>query len=166
MSRVIAIFLGVLMMSCSVYAQDDVTEQVRKAGEYFSKGEFDKSIAIYDQVFPEIKEDDLKVNVLLMLSSCYLEKGILPYVDKKDDGYYKKSIEYSEKALEIAPTAWPALANIGTVYMNMDELEKADHYFTQAEKFIEPNHPAYQQINIPHELVKMKLNAIREGKKQ
>lgn len=161
MRIIMTIMLIVVALTHHVYAQPDIEKLMIEGQQYFSSRQFDKAINIYEQLLSKTTDEELmKTQTLLMLSSCYLEKGIIAYTLDKDAQYYTKAIEYAEQALEVIPEAWPALANLGTIYMNMDNIEKADFYFTEAKKYLEPNHPAYQQLSIHHDLVKMKLNEI------
>ena len=129
------------------------------AGKYFSSGQFDKAIEYYEKALDKTNDTDLEIKILTMISSSYLEKGITKYVTNKDDRDYRKAIDYAEQALKIKQNYWAALGNIAVVYMNMDQLEKADFYYSEAEKYIEKNSPEYQQLTLSHALVKKALEA-------
>ncbi|UCC94772.1 MAG: hypothetical protein JSW40_08165 [Candidatus Omnitrophota bacterium] len=131
--------------------------------EAFLAREFNKAIDFFQRALPHAEDTSRKAYILFMLSSCYLEMGIMPYIQKKDDSYYKKSIEYAKECLRFQPNASLALANIGVAYMNMNELKKADYYFTEAEKYIDVNSPAYRQIILNHGAVKGMLKLRKES---
>lgn len=149
-----------------VISQAADAKQLAKLGsDHFNVGDFDKAIEFFEQALTKNPDFNLKVAILDTLSSAYLEKGIASYVFNKDDSFYQKSLEYANKVLELKPNNWNTLGNIGTVYMNMNNLEKADFYFNEAEKYADKNEPHYQQLIMHHGLIKKALDARRRGVK-
>jgi tetratricopeptide (TPR) repeat protein len=137
----------------------DAKQLAKLGSDHFDTGDFDKAIEFFEQALTKDPDFNLKVALLFTLSSAYLEKGITTYTLNKDDGFYQKSLEYANKCLELKPNDWKALGNIGTVYMNLSNLEKADFYFTEAEKYADKNSPEYQQLILHHALIKKTLDA-------
>ena len=80
------------------------------------------------------------------LSSNYLEKGNEAYIRNKDDSFYKLSIQFAKKTLEVFPGSWQAFSNIGTDYFNMRDWRNAIVYFSEAEKYLDSNDPNYAAI--------------------
>lgn len=138
-------------------------ELARRGLDYFDRGEFDNAIAELEAALKESPTDRLKAAIFATLSSAYLQKGVKPFAESKDDTFYKESLANARKALEISPTNWIALANIGTVYMNMGDLEKADYYHGEARRYIDEKDPNYQRLAAQHELI---LKALAAKKKQ
>lgn len=134
----------------------------RLAAQYFNSRQFDKAIEVGQMALTKITDKNLKSDILFTLSSAHLEQGIIPFIKNKDDSNYKKSIEYAQECLNITPGHWKALANIATVYMNMGELEKADIYYTEAEKYTDNNSPYYQQLILQHGVVRGVMKARKE----
>lgn len=57
---------------------------------------------------------------------------------------------------------------MATVYMNMNELEKADFYYSEAEKYVDKNSPYYQQLFDQHSMVLgvLKLKEMHKDNKE
>jgi len=127
--------------------------------QYFAQQQFDSAIAYYERALEKISDNTTKVQALTMLSSCYLEKGIQPYIKDKNDADYQRAIAYAEQARALDAAYWPATANIAIIHMNKDELEKANEYFEEARKHAESGTPGYDQLVFQHELMKKKLEA-------
>lgn len=139
-------FLIMLSPAYAIAAQDDAAKLNNAAIVYRHMGKFDKSIESYNKALSEAADKKLKAEILLGLSSSYLEKGIAPFSKNKDDSFYKKSIEYANECLKIMPDQWQALGNIGTIYMNMCDHEKADFYFKKSVKNADKNSRFYNQL--------------------
>jgi tetratricopeptide (TPR) repeat protein len=137
----------------------DAEQLFIQGSQYFSAGQFDKAIEYHEKALNKVIDIELKTKILTMLSSSYLEKGITRYFKDKDDTDYMKAIKYAEEALKIKSNYWYALGNIATVYMNMDNLEKADFYFNEAERYANPSNSGYQDLILKHTLIKKTLSA-------
>ncbi|MEW5897360.1 MAG: tetratricopeptide repeat protein [Nanoarchaeota archaeon] len=138
-------------------------ELLSKSGEFkFYAGSFDEAIDKYEKALEKANNADFKAEILLQLSAAYLEIGIKQYISQKDDSYYQKSIEYANKCLDIHPENGQALANIGTVYMNMNYKEKAVHYFKQAEKYVDKNSPDGQRLSFQLRFLEEALRQIKQ----
>lgn len=136
------------------------------AAQYYFGRQYDDAIVFGEEALKKNPDPAMKFEILFNLSSSYLEKGIDAYLEKKDDSYYKKSIEYGKQALTLQPNDWKVLANIATVHMNMDQLEEADKYYNEAEKYVDPKSPYAQQLALQHGAMKAKLDALQSAKKK
>lgn len=161
---------AIMLLSVSVlYAAELSAKELTDIGlKHFYSQEFDKAIEYYEKALAETTDSQQKANLFFNLSSAYLEKGIVSYWKDKDDSFYKKSLEYVQKCLDIIPSYWQALANVATVYMNMNELEKADYYYTEAEKYVDADSPYYKQLFDQHSMVigALKLREMQSDKEK
>jgi tetratricopeptide (TPR) repeat protein len=95
---------------------------------------------------------ELIAKINYSLSSNYFEKGIEIYNRDKDDSFYKLSIQYAKKCLEVIPNCWQALFNIGGVYLNMRDWKQAIFYLSEAEKYLDKNNPNYAAVEVERNL--------------
>ncbi len=135
---------------------------IKQGTKFYENRDLDKAIRAFEKALPDIADPGLKVDILFIISSCYLQKGAMAQLSSKDQGFYKKAMEYTNKCLAINPRYWYALANIGTIYMNTGDLEKADSYYEKAERLAGPNAPGYQQLVAQHATVKAALKLKKE----
>ena len=166
---VLFILVTTFVSSPLLYAEELSAKELTDTGvKYFNSGEFDKAIEYYEKALAKATDNNLKADLFFNLSSAYLEKGIVAYWENKDNSYYIKSIEYAKKCLDIIPYYWKALANVATVYMNMNELEKADFYYTEAEKYLDVNSPYCKQLFDQHSMAigALKLRGMQEDKEE
>lgn len=135
-----------------------VEDVLKKIEYYYANHDFDKAIALCEAVLKNTDNKQLIALINYDLSANYLEKGIEPYLNNKDDTFYRLSIECAKKTLEVFPDYWQALANIGSVYLNMGDYKQAVHYYSEAKKYLDSNSPNYasleQHINIAEEMIK------------
>lgn len=135
-----------------INSESAIPEIMKKVNYYYSTHDFDKAIELCKLALT--KTDDRFTIALInySLSANYLEKGIKPYTETKDDTFYKLSIESAKKCLEVIPDSWQSLANIGAVYLNMGQAKEAVFYYTQAQKYLDKNSPIYQEIELTRQL--------------
>lgn len=101
---VLFISSAVLVYAPVFCAEELTVEKLSDAGvKHFYSQEFDKAIECYEKALAKALDDKEKARLFFNLSSAYLEKGISVYWEKKDDSFYKKSLEYSRKCLDIIP---------------------------------------------------------------
>lgn len=123
----------------------------------YSLHNFDKAIELCKLALSRTSDVTLIARINFSLSLNYLEKGIEAFKVKNDYSYYKLSIEHAKKCLEVIPDNWQALVNIGTVYLNTREWDKAISYFDQALKYMDGSEPDYASIEFERNLaLKMK----------
>lgn len=128
--------------------ESDIQDIMKKLEYYYSTRDFDKAIELGEAALKKTTDRNLLGEINYSLSSNYLEKGIDAYSKNKDDSFYKLSIQFAKKALEVFPDSWQALGNIGTVYFNMKDWQQAIYYLTQAEKYIDKSDPSYASLEL------------------
>ena len=119
---------------------------LKKTDYYYATRNFDKAIELCWLALTKTNDKLLIAKINFSLSSNYLEKGIEPYIKNKDDSFYKLSIESAKKCLEVMSDNWQALANLGSVYLNMRDWKQSVFYFSQAQKYLDKNDPVYAEI--------------------
>jgi len=167
----IVCFVGTLSLAvccAEEIGHGDAAQLVKSGDDYFYSGAFDKAIEAYQNALLKTTDKSLEADIYFALSSVYLEKGVQPYLEKKDDTFYKKCLEYIGKCLAIKPQLWKAWANRATIYMNMGDYKQADNFFTEAEKYVEPNSPYRQQLMDQHSMVigAIKLKEMKDKEKE
>lgn len=145
-----------------ISTEPTAAEMQNEGAGYFSRGEYDKAIEIYEAALSKPMSDATRADILFNLSSAYLEKGVKPYVLNGDDSSYRKAIGYAEECLKVDPVYWKALANLGVIAMNMNELEKADRYYTEAERMVDPASSYVSQLVVSHGIVKAVIAGRRD----
>jgi len=153
---VIAVMMAVMAIALigSTYAEESAAELNKAAVTSLRAGQLDKAIELFDKALKSAADPKDKTSALLGLSSSYLEKGIEPFAKSRNAAFYEKSLTYAMECLKVSPNQWQALGNIATVFMNTDDLEKADYYYKEAEKYADINSPFYDQMISQHKEVK------------
>ena len=131
-----------------INTETNIDDILKKVNYYYATHDFDKAIELCEAA---LKRTDDKISIAKIefsLSSNYLEKGIEAYRNNKDDSFYKLSIQYAKKCLEIFPGNWQALANIGSVYLNMGDYKQSAFYFSEAKKYVDKNSPNYEALEV------------------
>jgi tetratricopeptide (TPR) repeat protein len=108
--------------------------QVSIADCYREKGEFDKAIALYNEVLSQSAADatlgtEMAAKALSGIGNCYLKQGRL----EEAQGYFQKSIEASPKDEVLA-------YNVGEIFFSNQGLDQAIRYFEMAAQ-IKPDWP-------------------------
>jgi Tfp pilus assembly protein PilF len=108
--------------------------QVSIADCYREKGEFDKAIAIYNEVITQSAADammgkDMAAKALAGIGNCYLKQGKL----EEAQGFFQKSIDTSPKDEILA-------YNVGEIFFSNQGLDQAIRYFEMAVQ-IKPSWP-------------------------
>ncbi len=143
-----AIFSFVIIFLISpAFSEEDsnITELINEAEQYLMKGEYRKSISIYDEIL-EVIPADSKIHELkgIALSNIRLQATLGSQEIEYASGEYdysnsnKLSILEFYKALEINPTSTIALNGLGVGFGNFGEYDEAKKYFTRALE-IEPD---------------------------
>lgn len=115
-----------------------------KAGQKaFEKGDYDEAISCFEKALERIQQKSVMDNdffaaVFCALSSAYYEKGVFPYYHFRDLQYFAKSTEFATQCLRFKPDATQAYENLGKVYLKLEEYDKADYYYSLAEKLTAP----------------------------
>jgi len=124
---------------------DNATELINEAEQYLLKGEYKKSIIIYDNIL-EIFPADSKIYEMkgIALSNIRLQSTLGSQEIKNPSSMYdilytnKLSMIEFYKALEINPTSVISLNGLGIGFGNFGEYHEAKKYFTRALE-IEPD---------------------------
>lgn len=95
---------------------------------YREKGEFEKALEEYNEVFESAKEDELMkkeimAKALARIGECYL---------KKED--FEKAQEYFKKSIETYPENEILAYNVGEIYFSNQKIDEAIEYFSLASK--------------------------------
>ena len=101
---------------------------------YREKGEFDKAIAIYNEVITQSASDaamgkDMEAKALAGIGNCYLKQGKL----EEAQGYFQKSVDASPKDEVLA-------YNVGEIFFSNQAQDQAIRYFELAAQ-IKPTWP-------------------------
>ena len=129
-----------------INAESSVEDIFKKVNYYYANQNFDKAIELLEMALKKTSDRELVAKINFGLSSNYLEKGIEAYKVNKDESFYKLSIQFAKKSLEVIPDNWQALANLGSVYLNMGDYKQAVFYFLEAEKYLDKNNPNYAAL--------------------
>ena len=122
--KILTCFLFIILLSSSIvtgttYAQTDTAERkFTKAKEYFSNGEYDTAVKIYDEILEDTPNN---VSTLKM-------KGIAQI----NQGYYTKSLEQFFKILQYMPDDVISLTGMGIGLGYLGEYQEAQKYFEKA----------------------------------
>ena len=135
-----------------INSESTVREILTKTNYYYATHNFDKAIELGEMALKKTSDRKLIAEIQYSLSSNYLEKGIEAYMNNKDDSFYKISLQYSRKVLEVIPNSWQVFSNIGTVYFNMKDWKQAIYYFSEAEKYLNKNDPGYVAIEVSRKI--------------
>jgi len=131
-----------------------VEDMLKSINYNYAHRDFDKAIELGEAALEKTDDQQLVGLIDFSLSSCYLEKGIQAHMKiGNDGGYWRKSIEYAQKALDVYPQSWQALANIGSAYTNMKKWEQADEYFIEAQKHLNGSDPSFAAIEMQRQFV-------------
>lgn len=135
------LFTFVLLISIAsteCYGEENVQYYFNKGAEYFQAGKYDEAIEMYKKGLELEPNSALGYNFIGM---AYRFK----YNTTRNAEYKNKEIEAFKKAVELDPTFWGAMINLGATYYYMGEKEKAALYFKKALE-INPYHPEKAQI--------------------
>ena len=121
------------------------------------KAEFDRAIAVFNSLLKRPITDKLKAKLNVSLSSCFLEKGMKPYIETKDTRDFNLAIQAAEQAIKAQKQYWQAYFNIGIANLNMGEFTKAKKSFNQALKYCPDTVPEYKVIEFYYDEAKAPL---------
>ncbi len=121
------------------------------------KGEYGRAIAVFSSLLKRPITDKLKAKLSISLSSCFLEKGMGPYIETKDERDFKRAILAAEKIIEAKKDHWQAYFNIGIAYLNIGEFSKAKKYFKKALNYCSKTDPEHALISFYYDEAKAPL---------
>ena len=154
--------LTAVLFAGSAFAQDmdERTKLLAEAQQPFLKGEYEKTIKIYDEIL-KIYPTDYKIFEMkgIALSNLRLESTLAMQpqqnVSPRDPSHLNKlsMIEFY-KALEINPNSVLALNGMGLGFGNFGEYSEAERYFKKSLKIKPDNNVAQNYLISLEELVK------------
>ena len=157
--------LTAVLFAGSAFAQDmdERTKLLAEAQQPFLKGEYEKTIKIYDEIL-KIYPTDYKIFEMkgIALSNLRLESTLAMQpqqnVSPRDPSHLNKlsMIEFY-KALEINPNSVLALNGMGLGFGNFGEYSEAERYFKKSLE-IDPNNQVTQNYLISLEKLEKKYS--------
>ncbi len=137
----------IIFLASPAFSEEDngITELIDKAEQYLMKGEYQKSITVYDQIL-EILPMDSKTHEMkgVALSNIRLQSTLGSQQIANPSTNYdildtnKLSMVEFYKALQINPNSVISLNGLGVGFGNFGEYDEAKKYFTRAIE-IEPD---------------------------
>lgn len=121
-----------------IMTEKDLTadELTRYSAVYYELGKFGEAIQLNELALGKNPIADVKAEILYHLSANYYELGLQsPKPASGTVEAFQKALDYGKQCLEIKPDHWKAMVTLARVYIVLDQLEEADHYFTEAEKY-------------------------------
>lgn len=103
---------------------EDSTVAINLGGAYILGGQFKRAVPILEQV---VARESGNAMAWTNLGAAYLGNPILATLEQQD-----KAIAAFERALECDPAAPHVAYNIGLIYRDRDDHERAIHWFTRA----------------------------------
>jgi len=140
---------------------NNATELINEAEQYLLKGEYKKSIIIYDNIL-EIFPADSKIYEMkgIALSNIRLQSTLGSQEIENPSGTYDilytnklSTIEFY-KALEINPTSVIALNGLGIGFGNFGEYDEAKKYFARALEIEPENFVAKNYLDYVEKIIK------------
>lgn len=168
--------LAFLFMSMGITLSGDTGEKIanakkttaedilRDALREYAKHDFDTAIELCESALKKTEDRTLIGQINYALSSSYLEKGIPEYKQTGKDTFFNLAIEHAQKVLEVFPESWQALANLGSVFFNMKDWERAIPYLLEAQRFLDETDPNYQALELQYQFASemLKKNNLKE----
>ena len=103
---------------------DDVSAAINLGGAYVLSKQFTRAIPILEAV---IEREPRNAMVWTNLGAAYLGNPVLATAEQQD-----KAIQAFERALECDPAAPHVAYNIGLIYRDRNDRDRAIHWFTRA----------------------------------
>lgn len=124
--------------------------------------ELDQVIKQNELALKQNPEEDEQVEILYQLSNLYYEKTFHSRYSRKND-LLGTAIRYGKECLALNPDHWQVMITLARAYMLLNDLEKSDFYFTEAEK-INPKLKTFSQSGFisEHGAVLAALNIRKE----
>ena len=133
--KFIALIITFFFIFCAAsFAQED--DYADRGDEYFSRGDFDKALEMYEKALEEDPEDS---DILLKMGNVYLEKGI-----------FEDAIVYYEKAIKEDSEMYEAYLNMSRAFRGMGDMEKALASANKAAEFESDEAEVYIQLGNIH----------------
>ena len=127
---------------------------LRRGQKFLDSKQYPKAISIFTSLLNGPITDKLKARLHYLLSLCFLEKGITPYVESQDARDFQQAIHSAERSIEVQKDYWQSYFNIGIAYLNTREYNKAKKYLKQALSFCPKTEPDYGTIRFYYDEAK------------
>jgi protein O-GlcNAc transferase len=103
---------------------DDLSVAINLGGAHILNRQFSRAVPILEAV---IEREPCNAMVWTNLGAAYLGNPVLATVEQQD-----KAIAAFERALECDPVAPHVAYNLGLIYRDRDDRDRATHWFTRA----------------------------------
>ncbi len=130
---------------------------LRRGQKLLETGHFPRAITVFSSLLKRPITDKFQAKLHFLLSVCFLEKGIAPYIDSKDARDFKLAIKAAEEAIKAQKEYWQAYFNIGIAYLNIGEFVKAKKYLKQALNYCQKTDPKYVILRFYYDEAKAPL---------
>ena len=102
----------------------DVAVAINLGGAFILSGQFKRAVPLLEEVVAREPEDPM---AWTNLGAAYLGNPVLATTEQQD-----KAIAAFERALECDPVAPHVAYNLGLIYRDRNDLDRAIHWFTRA----------------------------------
>ena len=125
-------FLIVFLLTTPLFAKP-VEEIYNEAAVFIQNGDYESAVSKYKEAIVSDPKSALAYNLLGLAYRFQLART-------KDESFRKEEIAAYEKAVELDPSYWVSMINLGNAYYSMGDKKKAADYFKKA-LAIYPEHP-------------------------
>lgn len=105
---------------------------LRRGEKLKENQEYDRAINVFESLLKRPITDKLKVKLHYLISLCFFEKGVMPYIQTKDARNWQIAIREASKAKDKDKQYYQAYYNVGMIYLNMKDLSNAKKFLKQA----------------------------------
>ncbi len=130
---------------------------LRRGQKLLETGHYSRAITVFNSLLKRPITDKFQAKLHFLLSVCFLEKGIAPYIDSKDGRGFKLAIQAAEQAIKAQKDYWQAYFNIGIAYLNSGEIAEAKKYLKQALSYCPKTEPEHAVIRFFYDEAKAPL---------
>ena len=130
---------------------------LRRGQKLLENGQYPRAITAFNSLLKRPITDKFQAKLHFLLSVCFLEKGITPYIDSKDSRDFQQAIQAAERAIKAQKECWQAYFNVGIAYLNTGEFLRAKKYLKQALNYCSETDPEYTVIRFYYDEAKAPL---------
>ncbi len=150
------------------YGGASIQRQYEIGKEFLARGDIPNAIKMFQMAeervpFKRVLDKEFVADLYYQLAHAYFLYGRRPFFSTGDDRYYTTALDYGAKSLKANPRHWRAMADLGTIYADMKDLEKADEFFTRAESLADHRDPLYRDMHVRHQKVRILLQVQQAG---
>ena len=160
----LAIFSFIIISLANTASSEETnstTELINEAEQYFIKGEYKKSIIIYDKILEIFPKDSkiyemkgIALNNIRLQSTLATQQIENPSATYDNANLNKLSMLEFYKALEINPISVISLNGLGMGFGNFGEYDEAKKYFTRTLKIDPDNFVAKNYLDYIEKIIK------------